>query len=639
MGNQNRILRVDLSTRRVECEPLPSEPVLRQYVGGTGLALYYLVRETTPAMRATDPATPLIFMTGPLAGTSAPSSSNYVVVSLHYDVPYAPGAGHSHGYWAAYLKFAGYDGLIVTGAAEGPVYLFIDDDKVQIRDASHIWGEGTHETERRIKAEIGGAADDKISVACIGPGGEALLHGACIKNDRNHAAGKGSPGAVMGAKKLKAIAVRGTGSVEVAQPAVFQEIVAEWERNLFAVPEGGVPPFSVLLRDGGISRIYPFAADGGLVAGKNLTAPNWGKGYANNYAKACSEWILEPRGSFNCQIACAYDVKITSGPYAGLTVSPCGGGENVEGSAAIIGIDDAGTAMVMTDFLDNMGLESAAVGAVLAMSFEAYERGILTKETTGGLELNWGNADAAMEVVQQMIEDRGFGQKLRNGMKEAAAAVGGGAEQFLVHIKGAGINLHDWRPYWSTFLGQCIAGTGPSHQAPGVDVVTGAPDFGYKQPPPGSGTSHEGKALASRITQIEKIWEDSIGVCWFACSGIEGMTWLAPRAVAAATGWENFTREEALAVGERAINLMRLIAVSRGFKKEDDLDVSPRMLEPPTEGVGAGQSISPYLQRMIEEYYQLMDWDAQSGVPNKATLQRLALDQFADRLGVTSLPN
>lgn len=634
MGNKNCILRIDLSKRCIYTEPLPEEKVLRQYVGGTGLALYYLARETTPSMTAIDPAAPLIFMTGPLAATSAPSSSNYVVMSLNYDVPYAPGAGHSHGYWAAYLKFAGYDGVIITGAADAPVYVFIDNGKVEIRDASHLWGEVTHETERRIKAEIGGGPDDKLSVACIGPGGEALLHGALIKNDRNHAAGKGSPGAVMGAKKLKAIAVRGSGMVDVAQPAEFQEVIAKWEKNLFVVPEGGVPPFSVMLKDGGITRIYPFAAEGGLVAGKNLTSPDWGKGYANNYAEACTEWILEPKGSFNCHIACAYDVKITSGPYAGLTVSPCGGGENIEGAAAIIGVDDAGVAMVLTDFYDNMGLESSTAGSVLGMAFEAYDRGILTKDQTGGLELTWGNHEAAMELLTQMIENRDFGRLLRGGMKEAAAAVGGGADQFLVHVKGAGINLHDWRPYWSTFLGQCIAGTGPSHQAPGVDAVTGAPDFGYKQPP--LGTTHEGKALASRLTQIEKIWEDSLGVCWFACSGIQNITYIAPQAVAAATGWQNFTRDEALAVGERAINLMRLIAVSRGFKKTDDLDVSPRMLEAPTEGIGMGKSIAPYLEGMIEEYYQLMGWNVVSGIPERETIERLDLGELSRTLGVTA---
>src|SRR3990170_1140156 len=219
-GYAERILRVDLSARRTWTEPLPPVEVLRKYVGGTGLGLYYLAKETPRGTKAGDPEAPLIFMTGPLAGTNAPSSSNYVVVSLHYEIPYAPGAGHAHGFWAAFLKHAGYEGIIVTGAADKPVYLFIDDERVQIRDAGALWGIGTRETERLVKAELGGEAD-KISVACIGQAGEAGLHGAMIKCDRNHGAGKGSPGALMGARKLKAIAVRGTGEVKLDDRQTF----------------------------------------------------------------------------------------------------------------------------------------------------------------------------------------------------------------------------------------------------------------------------------------------------------------------------------------------------------------------------------------------------------------------------------
>ncbi len=222
-GYARNILRVDLGTGEIRKDDLPEEKVLRQYIGGTGLALYYLLKEAPAGASATDPRTPLIFMTGPLAGTAAPSSSNYVVVSFHYETPYAAGTGHSHGFWAAYLKHAGYEGIIITGRAAAPVYLWIDDGAVQLRDAGAVWGKDTRETERRIKAELGGEPE-KISVACIGPAGEALLPGAMIKNDRNHGAGKGSPGAIMGSKNLKAIAVRGTGTVPIAKPdCIFRD--------------------------------------------------------------------------------------------------------------------------------------------------------------------------------------------------------------------------------------------------------------------------------------------------------------------------------------------------------------------------------------------------------------------------------
>lgn len=624
-GHAGQILRVDLGTRRTWTEPLPPAEVLRKYVGGTGLALYYLAKETPPGAGPTDPETPLIFMTGPLAGTRAPSSSNYVVMSLHYSVPYAAGAGHSHGFWAAYLKFAGYEGIIITGASDAPVYLWIDDDRVEVREAKHLWGQGTRETERRIKDELGGDSD-KISVACIGPGGEALLHGASVKNDRNHGASKGSPGAIMGAKKLKAIAVRGTGLVDVANSGKFLDTVTRWERNLFVAPEGGVPTLAMLLQNGGITRHYNAVSEFSMLAGKNLTSPEWGKKYTQGYVDGCAQWKVDPQPSYNCAIGCAYNVQITTGPFAGFTASLCGGGENTEGAAAMIGVEEPGAALAMTDFYDDMGLDTSTVGGVIGMAFEAYSRGVLNTEHTEGLDLSWGNYEAAMELVKQMIEHRGFGEVLTGGMKAAAEAVGGGADRWLVHVKGAGINLHDWRPVWSVLLGQVIAGTGPSWQAPGVDTWTGAPDFGYLQHP--EGTISDGKPEAVRLTQIEKLWEDCLGICWFAAWGVKDVTYLAAEALAEATGWDDFSRDEALAAGERVINMMRMVSLSRGFTKEDEFDVSPRLLEAPTEGAAAGKSIAPYLRGMVDRYYELMGWEVESGHPRQDTIRRLGLEDF-----------
>jgi aldehyde:ferredoxin oxidoreductase len=553
-------------------------------------------------------------------------------MSLHYSVPYAASAGHSHGFWAAYLKFAGYEGVIITGASDTPVYLWIDDDRVEVRDAKDLWGQGTRETERRIKDELGGEGD-KISVACIGPGGEALLHGAMVKNDRNHGASKGSPGAIMGSKKLKAIAVRGTGVVDVANTGKFLETVTQWERNLLVAPEGGVPTLAMLLQNGGITRHYNLVSEGSMLAGKNLTSPEWGKKYTKGYVDGCAEWKVDPQPSYNCAIGCAYNVEITTGPFTGFTASLCGGGENTEGAAAMIGVEEPGAALAMTDFYDDMGLDTSACGAVISMAFEAYSRGVLNIENTEGLDLSWGNYEAAMELVQQMVEHRGFGQILTGGMKAAAEAVGGGADQWLVHIKGSGINLHDWRPVWSVLLGEVISGTGPSWQAPGVDTWTGAPDFGYLQYS-AEGPSAEGKPEAVRLTQIEKIWEDCLGICWFAGWGVKDVTYLAPKALAEATGWDDFSRDEALAAGERVINMMRMVSLSRGFTKEDEFDISPRLLEAPTEGAAAGKSIAPYLRGMVDRYYELMGWKVESGHPSQDTIRRFGLEDFGALLGL-----
>lgn len=622
-GYADRILRVDLNTHRTWTEPLPPTGVLCKYVGGTALALYYLAKETPKGARAGDPEVPLIFMTGPLAGTRAPSSSNYVVVSLHYEIPYAPGAGHSHGFWAAFLKHAGYEGIIISGASERPVYLVIDDNRVEIRDAQAFWGHGTRETERLIKRELGGE-EDEFSVACIGQAGEARLHGAMIKNDRNHGAGKGSPGAIMGCKKLKAIAVRGTGDVAIAQREAFLDTVAQWEANLFVADEGCTTPNGALWHDGGMTRNHKVIAERGGVAAKNLTDYKFGRAFSQAYLGACKEWIVTPKPSYNCKVACSYDLKITSGQFAGFTASMGGGGEPFEGAAGMVGVIDPGQMIALTDLYDDIGMEAGHGGCLMGMVFEAYNRGIITKEDTGGLDLIWGNYEAFTELVQQMIERRDFGGKLTGDMKEVARALG--AEDLLVHVKGASINMHDYRHRWGKLVGQITAGTGACHQIDGprlqsveelkIGQVGKKPEMVFE-------------------TQKKKLWEDNLGVCMFACQGVKDVVPLATKSLATATGWNDFTEEDAMRVGERTINLMRLIAVSRGFTKSDELDVGKRLLEAPTGGPAAGVAIAPYLEEIVTRYYAAAGWDLKSGCPSQAAIKRLGMEDVANWLGIT----
>ena len=372
-GYMGRMLRVDLSQGIIEKEPLPGEETLRRYVGGTGLGLYYLLKEAPPMVAPTDPDAPLIFMPGPLTGTPAVNSSNWTTICYNFCIPYAAGVGHGHGYWGAYLKHAGYDGIVVLGRASRPVYLWIDDDRVEIRDASHLWGVDTRETERRLKLELGD--EEKISVACIGPGGEAVLPGASIKADRNHAVGKGSPGAVMGSKLLKAIAVRGTGQVRLANAQALVDTSTEWEGNLFLNESGEFrpdQPSSVGLQNGGITRnYYDRLGKAFRVVGKNMTDPLWGAEFSRKYVEACGRWRVTPKSSYNCKISCAYDVEITDGPFAGFVGSLCGGAENMEGAAACIGVDDPSAVVVLTDFYDAMGLESGTFGSAMAAAYEA----------------------------------------------------------------------------------------------------------------------------------------------------------------------------------------------------------------------------------------------------------------------------
>jgi aldehyde:ferredoxin oxidoreductase len=564
-----------------------------------------------------------MLMNGPLAGTSAPSSSNLAVVCLNYDTPYAVATGHSHGYWAAYLKHAGYDGIVVKGQAEKPVFLWVDDGKAEIRDASHLWGKDTRDTERLVKREL--KDEEKISVCCIGPAGEAMLHGASIKNDRNHGAHKGSVGAIMGSKKLKAVAVRGTNNVPLADAQTFVDVTKAWDDSIKAErgPGEGEPAVGSLLADGGITRIYSYVGEKNMVGCKNYTDPKWGEKYSKAYVdRAAEAWTVTPKESYNCSIACAYDCTINEGEFAGFTASVCGGGENIEGAAAMVGIDVADHALALTDHFDAMGIDSSVGGALMGMAFELYEREILSPQDTGGLELTWGNYESAVALLDQMIAGEGFGGRvLAKGLKEAARLLGKDAEESVLHIRGGGINMHDWRPAWSVLLGQIVAGAGVCWQGPGVDAWTTEPDLGYTEF--GEPMVPEGKAEAVAKTQTKKLWEDSLGVCWFACWGVKDVLDNSAKAVALATGWSDFDRHEALAVGERLVNMQRIIAIKRGFQPEDEFDVSDRLLEAPTAGVAAGKTIKPHLRRMVGEYYEQMGWE--NARPTAATLERVGL--------------
>jgi len=414
-GYRPHILRVDLAQGTISKAPLPSEEVLRKYIGGTGLGLYYLLKEALPRVQATAPEAPLIFMLGPLTGTPAVNSADWTTVCFNLCIPYAAGVGHAHGHWGAYLKHAGHEGIVITGQASRPTYLWIDDDRVVLRDASHLWGLDTRETERRLKRELGD--EETISVACIGPAGEAGLPGAMIKADRNHGAGKGSPGAVMGSKRLKAIAVRGTGTVPLFNTHGVVGTAAEWEENLAA--------YAIWLQDGGVTRHYYDSWGKDLrVAAMNMTDPLWGAEFSRKYVEACKRWRVTPKPSYNCKISCAYDVEITDGPYAGFVGSPCGGAENMEGAAAIIGVDDPSAVVMMTDFYDGMGLESGQFGTILGAVYQAYNDGLLTRADTDGLDLTWGNWEAAMELIQKTIRREGIGAKLAAGIKALPEALG-----------------------------------------------------------------------------------------------------------------------------------------------------------------------------------------------------------------------
>jgi aldehyde:ferredoxin oxidoreductase len=430
---------------------------------------------------------------------------------------------------------------------------------------------------------------------------------------------------------LKAIAVRGTGTVKLAEAQAMTETAEVWEENLLAS--------SPWLKDGGITRNYYDPWGKALrVAAKNMTDPEWGAEFARKYVEACSRWKVTPQPSYNCKISCAYDIEITDGPYAGFTGSPCGGAENMEGAAAIIGVDDPAAIVVMTDFYDGMGLESGQFGSILGAVYQAFNDGVLNLEDTDGLDLSWGNWESAMELVDKTIKGEGVGARLSGGIKALPQALGaetGVVDELrskVLDVKGEGVVMHDHRQFWSVFFGELIAGSGPSIQGTGTDANP-RPELGYPETTPG--VAHNMEEAIAKVkpvcdTQFAKLFADTLGICMFAVRGVEGSVDLTAASLAQAVGWDDFTFAEGMVVGERVTNLMRLVYARRGFTKADEFDVSPKHLEPPPAGPSKGLSIEPYLPAMVDEYYRNMEWNVETGFPTVATLQRLGMDEFLE---------
>jgi len=616
------VLRVNLTDKTVKEEEIPEE-YIEKFVGCWGLGLRMLFDEVPMGISPTDPENPMIFMTGPLTGVPlVPAATNTTVCTLNANTGYTAGRAHTHGWFGPYLKFAGYDGLILEGKAEEPTYLWIDGEEgnVELRDAGDIWGADTHETEQLVKDEVG---VPDASVAAIGPAGENQVFGALIENDENHHAAHSGVGKVMGSKNLKAIAVYGEDDMELADEEAFNEVVKEWRGDLFKddnpKPTGTA---AAGVRLGGHHREYVkhYTEDGMLVT-KNLSE----KG-DSDFGEGMTDQTVTPKPCWKCPIACSYNVEVTDGPYEGYTSTLSGGVEGLEAGGTIMGITEPGAVFRMTDHYDRYGLEATSIGCSLAVAFEAFDRGKIDEEDTDGLTLEWGDEDAAMELLEMTVAKEGIGETLAKGPKRAAHLLG--VPDAAVHAKGAPINLHDWRKRWGTLLGQVLGG-GAGWPAPGMSLRA-EPSMGYNETD--APVDPEGKPKTVKESGNKKFWDDSTGTCWFSVWGVEDILDRTQRAIEAATGRSfDATPTE---IGERITNLERVFNVQRGLEPEDDYgDVGQRLLDPIPEGDEfSGTAFGPYIQGLVEEYYDEMDWDVSSGRPYKSTLERHDIGEFAETI-------
>lgn len=610
-GYAGKLLRADLTDGTITRETVPPD-ILRAYVGGTGLGAYILYKEVPVGVEPLSPQNRLVFSTGPFTGSGVPGSGNYSVVTRSPLSGFAVSA-QSNGHFGAILKRAGFDVIVFQGASKKPVYLYIKNGGASLEDAGEVWGKDTFETEALLAEKHRREGSPRPRVACIGPAGENMVFFAAVENDMGHLAASGGVGAVMGSKKLKAVVVEGNGRVPVNPGSLddFKSAVRQWAGE---AKDSGLGLTVDRLGSAGL-----FAAHyrNGWVPVKNLTETIFPE-----YEKFDGLYLRENfPGKRNSCYACPMDhcrrMSVTGGRYAGL-VAEEPEYEDLAGWGPNVGNRDPAAAFFLTDLTDRLGLDLKESTFLVSLLMECHEKGLLTAGDLDGLELRWGNVDAVAALLKKIARKEGVGQNLACGVVGAARWIGGEAPSYAVYVKrGYAPHVHDLRTRWGTIFTQAISQMGSQQ---GIDLTNkGSSDIGIDQP---VGFSEEGVPRAEARSGCKRQFEDCLGVCLFVCRGSGGLE-TQMKALNALTGWDMLL-EEGLAVGERVINLLKLFNIRFGHTAEDD-SVSPRLLEPPGAGPGAGQSLAPWFGRMRRTYYEAMGWDPDTGHPLPETLERLGL--------------
>lgn len=618
-GYYGKILRVDLSRGTTSVDE-PEDSFYRRYFGGSGFISYYLLREVPAGADPLGPENKVIFAGGPVTGVAIAGSGRN---SVGAKSPLTGGHGNSEvgGYWGAELRHAGWDAIIVEGKAAAPVYLWIDDDKVEIRDAKHLWGRPTLEVQKAIQKELGSAA---IRVAQIGPAGEKMVRYACVINDINHAAGRSGMGAVMGSKNLRAIAVRGSQKVPLADPAVVNGM-AKWLRGDLKTNRAAV----AMSTNGTAGGLTAFNTMG------NLPTRNFREGQFEGADKisaaAMKETIMVKQGGcYACPIRCKPHVAVSGK----LKVDPAYGGPEYETLGALgscCAIDNLEAIARGNQQCGAYGLDTISTGVTIAFAMECFEKGIISEKDTGGLKLSFGNADAMLQTIELIAHREGIGDVLADGSARAAEVFGNGAAELSMEVKGQAIPMHEPRCKAGLGFGYVISPTGADHchniHDTGYEMRIGsAPQaMGIIDPLPSQDLSAE----KVRLQLYGSLWQHTLN-CLIFCQFVPLSYDRTATLINGITGW-NTNLWELMKVGERCITMARAFNVREGLGRSDDV-LPKRFLTPFTSGPLEGVAIKESdLTNAIDTYYGMVGWD-ESGRPTTAKLEELGIGWVAEEL-------
>jgi aldehyde:ferredoxin oxidoreductase len=629
-GYTGNILHLDLTSKKHWIEH-PPEVFYRTYWGGRALALYYMLKE----MKAhTDPLSPdnlLIFAPSVLTGTPAPAIPRYTVCAKS-PLTGAQGESEAGGWWGPELKKAGFDALIVKGASTTPIYLWIKDGKIEIKEAAHLWGKDTGTTQKMIREEL---ADDKVRIAQIGPAGENLVRFANIVNELAHFNGRNGLGAVMGSKKLKAIAVRGTKPIDLYDKEKVSQVTKEITKRVLD------NPLSRDLRELGTPGVIRPSYEAGC-----LPSYNWTTGYFKEgeslTAETYNKTILkETKGCYACPIRCKRVAEVNE---PDLKVDPAYGGpeyETIVAFGSICGISDLKYIAKANELCNRYTMDTISTGMVIAFAMQCYQEGLLTKEDTAGIELTFGNKEALLVLVKKIAYREGLGDLLSQGSYLASQKIGKGAEKLIHQVKKQEIAMHDPRVKTGVGLQYALSDYGADHMKAAHDPFFKAQDSVGVKTMSGLGILEpvsptdigEKKVALFKLLDIYWTVFDILGVCYFG---------YVPRSVGtmeelleiiqSATGWET-TWFELMKLGERSINMARIFNHREGFTSKDD--TLPEVFYRDFKGGPLDGKLAIHkedFQKAIRLRYQLMGWNADTGIPAPAKLIELGLTWLMDEV-------
>lgn len=616
-----KYLRVDLSGGTIRVEEYP-DLQYRLFMGGSAMAAAILLKELPPGVEPLGPENVLVFATGALNGTPLSGAIRFTVAAKS-PLTDGYGEGEAGGWWGPELKFAGFDGVIVTGQAPAPVYLWIADGKAELREASHLWGKLSGEVQDILAAET----DKRARILQCGPAGERGNLHASIVNELKHFNGRTGLGAVMGSKRLRAIAVRGHVKMEPKNPQALQAVL-QWSREHYD------RTVDMLHKLGTSRNVRAYSADG-ILPTRNFQVGQFEHAQAIS-GQAMAETILTGEGTcYACAIACKRKVEV---PEIGVT-SRYGGPEyeTVVASGSACGIGDLKVIAKFNQLCGQYVMDTISVGMTIAFAMECFENGLLTKGDTDGLDLRFGNGEALLALTEKIANREGLGDLLALGAERAALKIGGGADRFALTVKKQELPMHEPRGKQGLSLAYATSPTGADH-------MRAAQDPTYEGFHPQGSHALEALGLAEPVKRLElspkkvrayaytshyRSMLDSLGLCHLAVAPgpALGITQVV-NAMRALTGWDT-SLWELMKVGERAKALARVFNCREGFTPKDDR-LPERLHEAFTSGPLAGVRVDPgTFQRALQLYYRMEGWDPETGWPTFAKLAELGIEWAA----------